>query len=117
LEIGKLNQRITILENRTIIDEIGNHTAKWDEAYSCWACVSVKTSTESNDAGVAKEIQTLQFIIRQNSYTSHLSTTAHRLMFRGVEYNISGITPDFVRNDYIKITATTRKAGVPDDIY
>ena len=29
MEIGKLNQRITVLENRTVVDEIGNHTEKW----------------------------------------------------------------------------------------
>jgi SPP1 family predicted phage head-tail adaptor len=117
LEIGKLNQRITILENRTVIDEIGNHTAKWEEIFSCWACVSVKTSTESDDAGVSKEVQTVQFIIRQNFQTVRLSTTVNRILFRNLEYNITGIMPDFVRNDYLKITATTRKAGVPDDIY
>jgi SPP1 family predicted phage head-tail adaptor len=117
LEIGKLNQRITILENRTVIDEIGNHIAKWDEVYSCWACVSVKTSTESDDAGVSKEVQTVQFIVRQNFQTVRLSTTVNRILFRNLEYDITGIVPDFVRNDYLKITATTRKAGVPDDIY
>jgi SPP1 family predicted phage head-tail adaptor len=117
LEIGKLNQRITILENRTVIDEIGNHIAKWEETYSCWACVSVKTSTESDNAGVSKEVQTVQFIIRQNFQTVRLSTTINRILFRNLEYDITGIVPDFVRNDYIKITATTRKAGVPDDIY
>ncbi len=26
MEIGTLNQRITILENRVVTDEIGNHT-------------------------------------------------------------------------------------------
>lgn len=48
MEIGKLNQRITVLENRTVVDEIGNHTAKWEEAFSCWANVTVKSSSESD---------------------------------------------------------------------
>ena len=30
MEIGTLNQRITILEHRTVIDEIGNHITKCD---------------------------------------------------------------------------------------
>ena len=30
MEIGNLNQRITILEHRTIIDEISNHITKWE---------------------------------------------------------------------------------------
>ena len=29
MEIGTLNQRITILEHRIFIDEIGNHITKW----------------------------------------------------------------------------------------
>jgi SPP1 family predicted phage head-tail adaptor len=117
LEIGKLNQRITILENRTVIDEIGNHIAKWEETYSCWAYVSVQSSTESNDNGTSKEIQTMQFFMRQNSQTVRLSTTINRILFRNLEYDITGIMLDFVRNDYIKITAVARKAGAPDDIY
>lgn len=51
MEIGKLNQRITILENRTVVDEIGNHTSKWDEVFSCWAKVSVKSSAEQVNTG------------------------------------------------------------------
>lgn len=35
MEIGNLNQRITILEHRTVIDEIGNHITKWEETFSC----------------------------------------------------------------------------------
>ena len=31
MEIGTLNQRITILEHRTVVDEIGNHITKWEE--------------------------------------------------------------------------------------
>ena len=37
MEIGTLNQRITFLVNRVVTDEIGNHTAMWDEVFSCWA--------------------------------------------------------------------------------
>ena len=46
MEIGTLNQRITFLENRVVTDEIGNHTAVWDEAFSCWAKVTLKASSE-----------------------------------------------------------------------
>lgn len=47
MEIGTLNQRIAFLEHSTKIDGIGNHTARWEEVFSCWAAVSVKTSTET----------------------------------------------------------------------
>lgn len=117
MEIGKLNQRITILENTTRIDSIGNHKAQQDELFSCWACVSVKTSNENSENGTTKEVQTLQFMIRQNSETLKLSTTANCISFQGVIYNITGILPDFARRDYLKITAVARKAGENVKIY
>ena len=43
MDFDKLNQRIAILEHRTVVDEIGNHITKWDEVYSCWANVTVKS--------------------------------------------------------------------------
>lgn len=117
MEIGKLNQRITILEQSARVDNIGNHKAQWDELFSCWASVSVKNSVENSDNGTTKEVQTLQFMIRQNNMTIGISTTANRISFRCVIYDIIGISPNFEYRDYLKITARARKAGVSDDIY
>lgn len=117
MEIGKLNQRITILEQSTRVDNIGNHKAQWDEAFSCWASVSVKNSVESSDNGTTKEMQTLQFMIRQNTMTIGISTTVNRISFRGVIYDIIGISPNFEYRDYLKITATARKAGAENEFY
>lgn len=111
MEIGKLNQRITILEHSTKIDNKGNHKAQWEEVFSCWASVYVKNSTETTEAGVTKEVQTLQFMIRQNAMTMGISTTANCISFRGVIYNITAISPNFEYRDYLKITAVARKAG------
>lgn len=120
MEIGNLNQRITILEHSTKTDSIGNYKAQWDELFSCWAAVSmsnsVNSSAEQTEAGVTKEIQSLEFVIRQTPQTFSLSTTAHRLMFRNVQYNITGIRPSFSAQDYMKITAVARRAGENDDL-
>ena len=113
MEIGTLNQRITILEHRTVIDEIGNHTAVWDEAFSCWAKVTLKASSEHTDAGVTKETQTLEFLIRQSQHWMP-SVTGNRILFQGNIYDITGITPDYLHKDYLKITAEARKAGQND---
>lgn len=115
MEIGKLNQRITILEYSTKIDNIGNHKAQWDEVFSCWAAVSVKNSSENSDNGTTKEVQTLQFMIRQNAMTMGISATANRISFRGVIYDIIGISPNFEYRDYLKITAAARKAGAENE--
>ena len=113
MEIGTLNQRITILEHRTVIDEIGNHTAVWDEAFSCWAKVTLKASAEHTDAGVTKETQTLEFLIRQSQHWMP-SVTGNRILFQGNIYDITGITPDYLHKDYLKLTAEARKAGQND---
>ena len=109
MEIGKLNQRITILENRTVVDEIGNHTSKWDEVFSCWAKVGVKSSAEQVNTGVTREIQSVSFLVRQSSYLLSLNATTHRILFRG--------QPDYEKMDYLTIEGEVRKAGTPSDIY
>lgn len=43
MEIGKLNQRIAVLENHCKKDAIGNHKAQWEEVFSLWASVTVST--------------------------------------------------------------------------
>ena len=63
MEIGNLNQRITILEHRTVIDEISNHITKWEETFSLWANVTVKTASETTDAGITKEVQKIEFLV------------------------------------------------------
>ena len=110
MEIGTLNQRITILEHRTVIDEIGNHITKWEETFSLWAKVTVKTASETTDAGITREVQKLEFLVRQSPASLNF-----RILFRNSIYNITGIIPLYDRNDYLKIEGETRKAGVPDD--
>jgi len=116
MEIGKLNHRITILQHRTVKDEIGNHITKWEETVSLWACVTTKSVTETTDAGVAKEVQKLEFLIRQSPAALNVNSTAFRILFRGNIYDITGITPLYDHNSYMKIEGETRKAGNFDDI-
>ena len=113
MEIGTLNQRIIFLESRVVTDEIGNHTAVWDEVFSCWAKVTLKASSEQTDAGVTKETQTLEFLIRQNQHWMP-SATGNRILFRDVAYNITSVTPDYLHKDYLKLAAEARKAGQND---
>ena len=115
MEIGTLNQRITILEHRTVIDEIGNHTAVWDEAFSCWAKVTVKTATETTDAGITREGQKLEFLVRQSPASLNINSTNFRILFRNSVYNVTGITPLYDHNNYMKIEGEIRKAGTSDD--
>lgn len=116
MEIGKLNQRITILEHSTKIDSIGNHKARWEELFSCWAAVNVKSSSETTDAGVTKEVQKLEFLIRQSPASLNINSTAFRILFRNNIYDITGITAFYDLGSYMKIEGETRRAGNFDDI-
>jgi SPP1 family predicted phage head-tail adaptor len=115
MEIGMLNQRISFLEHHTKTDSIGNHKAQWEEAFSCWAAVTPNSSTEITEAGVTKEIYSIEFIVRQTADTMRINPTTHRVQFRGLSYNIDSILPNYKSLDYMKITAGTRKAGEQDD--
>ena len=117
MEIGTLKQRIAFLEHSTKIDGIGNHKARWEETFSCWAAVAVKSSTETTDAGVTKEVLSLEFSVRQTPDTMRINPTTHRISYRGMTYNIDSIIPNYRSFDYMKITAGTRKAGEHDDFY
>ena len=117
MEIGNLNQRITILEHNTKIDSIGNHKAKWEELFSCWATVAVKSSSETTDAGVTKEVSSLEFTVRQTSDTMCINSTTHKILFRGLTYDMNSVIPNYKSLDYMKIVAGTRKAGDCNDFY
>ena len=114
MEIGTLNQRITILEHRTVVDEIGNHITKWEETFSLWAQVTVKTTTETTDAGVTKEVQKLEFLVRQSPATMNINSTNFHILFRNIIYNVTGLIPLYDHNNYMKIEGEIRKAGASD---
>ena len=65
------------------------------------------------EAGVTKETQKLEFLIRQ-SRNWMPSVTGNRILFQGNIYDITGITPDYLHKDYLKLTAEARKAGQND---
>ena len=75
--------------------------------------VTLKASSEHTDAGVTKETQTLEFLIRQSQHWMP-SATGNRILFQGNIYDIIGITPDYLHKDYLKLMAEARKAGQND---
>ena len=115
MDFDKLNQRIAILEHRTVVDEIGNHTSKWDEVFSCWAKVSVKSSAEQVNTGVTREIQSVSFVVRQSLFILSLNSTTHRILLRGLTYNIKSVQRDYLHNSYITLVCEVRKAGCTDE--
>ena len=80
-----------------------------------WAKVTVKTASETTDAGVTKEVQKLEFLVRQSPASLKINSTNFRILFRNNIYNVTGITPLYDHNNYMKIEGEIRKAGVSDD--
>jgi head-tail adaptor len=121
MEIGKLNQRIAVLENHVKKDAIGNHKAQWEEAFSLWASVTVGntqgSASEETNTGVTREIQRIEVTIRQTPQTKKMGSTVYRIRFDGIDYDIKGIVPNYTSQDYMKLICESRRAGAKDDIY
>ena len=121
MEIGKLNQRIAVLENHCKKDAIGNHKAHWEEVFSLWASVTVGntqgSASEETNTGVTREIQRIEVTIRQTPQTKRMSSTVYRIRFDGIDYDIKGIVPNYTSQDYMKLICESRKEGAKDDIY
>jgi len=121
MEIGKLNQRIAVLENHVKKDAIGNHKARWEEVFSLWASVTVGntqgSASEETNTGVTREIQRIEVTIRQTPQTKKMGSTVYRIRFDGIDYDIKGIVPNYTSQDYMKLICESRKAGAKDDIY
>ncbi len=114
MEIGNMNQRISILENHTKIDSIGNHLNVWEEISSCWAEVRVKnlqSSSEKTTAGVTREIRTIIFTVRQSPSLAYINSTTHKILFRNKIYNIISVQVDYAHGGYLTITCEIHEAG------
>ena len=120
MEIGNMNQRISILENHTKVDEIGNHLNVWEEISSCWAEVKVRnlqSSSEKTTAGVTREIRTIIFTIRQSPSLAYINSTTYKILFRNKIYNIISVQIDYAKGGYMAINCEIHEAGEKDDIY
>lgn len=114
MEFAKLNQRIIIQENSTKTDSVGNHMAQWEEILTLWAMVISQRSTETENAGITKEVRTIKFKVRQCPQLLTLNSTNCRLIFSGQTCNINSVLPDYEHNGYMIISCEIREAGTKD---
>ena len=77
--------------------------------------MTVKTASENTDVGVTKEVQKLEFLVRQTPASLNINSTNFRILFRNSIYNITGLIPLYDHNNYLKIESEIRKAGASDD--
>ena len=89
MDIGALRSRITIQENGTDVDEIGNRMPVWTDSFSCWATVSgTSGDAQSEDAGLTADHAELSFTVRYCTETASVSIKTHRILFGGEAYDI-----------------------------
>ncbi len=93
MNVGLLNERITIQRNATVVDEIGNHTNDWAEYYSC-ACTVGGESYRTSETEVAAQTvdhSDISFTVRSCRLTDAVGTDKFRIIFYDKEYNIISI--------------------------
>ena len=78
---------------------------------------TVGGATEKTNTGVTREIQKIELIIRQTPQTKRMASTAYKIRFDGIDYDIKGIVPNYQTQDYMKLICESRRAGSKDDIY
>ena len=94
MDIGAMNEKITIQKNVPTVDAIGNHREVWTDYYTCHATVSGEessVSSEAETAGQRVEKGKIAFTVRWCSVVSVVTSTEFRVLFRGGLYNITGI--------------------------
>lgn len=64
MNIALLNTRITIQQQTTTTDTIGNHLNTWQDYYTCAATVSGETNGEAEEAAITVDDTNASFTIR-----------------------------------------------------
>ena len=103
MNIALLNVKITIQKSSVTVDNIGNHTAKWEDFYSCFATVSNESPGENTAAGVVVDNSKIDFTLRWCDKISELDSINFRIIFNNDIYNISGIDHMNFRKKSVKL--------------
>ena len=91
MDIALLNVKIIIQKSSVIVDNFGNHTAKWENYYYCFATVSNESPSENTSAGVVVDNSKIDFTVRYCKKVAKLNSTNYRVMFNGEVYEILGV--------------------------
>lgn len=102
MNIGRLNVRITFQKNDVVIDEIGNHTNKWVDYYSCYASTSTKRGDEMSAIGQIVVSEELDFTVRFSSEVANILPDRYRIRLLDRTYNIKSVDDMAFKHNSIK---------------
>jgi SPP1 family predicted phage head-tail adaptor len=91
MNIAGLRVRITIQENKTVIDNYGNHSNEWTDYFTCWATASSQTGEEANAGGTTTEEDRMDFTVRYSSETAAVVSTKYRILLLDRIYDIDHV--------------------------
>lgn len=86
MNIALLNTRITIQQQTTTVDTIGNHINTWQDYYTCAATVSGETNGEAEETATTVDDTNACFTIRYCALVSTITNTNFRVDFDGQLY-------------------------------
>lgn len=91
MDVTLLNVKIVFQKNEVVVDDIGNHTSKWVDDYSCHATVSGEGGSEKAVAGLIVEDSDLAFTVRYCKKAAEVTVDGYRIKFGDALYNIVSI--------------------------
>lgn len=103
--IELMRDRITLQKSSVKTDKIGNHTAVWEDVYSCAVYANNLSGKEYWAAKQLNAQSELDFIIRYCSEVAALDSKHYRIKFRGDLYNITFIDNVQYKNKSVRIRA------------
>ena len=106
MDIGAMNEKITIQKNVPTVDAIGNHREVWTDYYTCHATVSGEessVSSEAEEAGQRVEKGKIAFTVRWCFALNSVNSTGYRISFKNELYDITGIDHMGYKKKSVKI--------------
>ena len=91
MNVALLNVRITIQQQSTTVDAVGNHKNTWTDYFSCAATVSGESNSETEDAGTVVDNTHADFTVRYSSETAVLTPVNYRIVIDEQIYDILSV--------------------------
>jgi SPP1 family predicted phage head-tail adaptor len=101
MNIGKLNQRLTILEQLELTDARGLTKVDWQAVKTVWAGVNNLYGKEYWEAKSYKAESTLEVVIRFSAFPN--LHTHHKIKYRGKLYNVTHVDNLQYANKVLKV--------------
>lgn len=103
MNIALLNTRITIQQQATTADTIGNHLNTWQDYYTCAATVSGETNGEAEELAITVDDTNASFTIRYCEKASVITNTGFRVLFDGQIYDILTVDHQNYKRKSVKL--------------